>query len=55
MEQKKESARVIPIEQARRGGCDLTPAEIARLRQMLEQFDRIVTGCPIAKRAVSDR
>lgn len=52
---KKGSGVVIPIDVARRGSCGLTPAEVARLRKMLEQFDQILTACPIAKRAVSDR
>lgn len=55
MDRKTETAAVVSIESARRDGCALTPAEVARLRKMLEQFDQIVVQCPIAKRAVSDR
>jgi len=33
----------------------LTPGEIKALRQLLVDFESIKAGCPIAKRAVSER
>jgi hypothetical protein len=54
--QEHDEAIVVSLDPRRRRSTrplPLTDSEIERMRLMLEQFDRLATGCPIARRTLS--